>query len=346
MDKIIEAKKQRYLKFYNSDPSVKRLYHIHVGSDSAVNPSPVPLLWRDNVQQRVDWAAKQYELDMARLSWLADDLIPYGCCVTGTEIFPEAFGCEVRKPQNDWPFAVPLITEASQVKNLKVPKLEDSSLACLFDMADKIKQKCGEGALLSLVDPQTPMDIAALIWDKNYFYAAMIEAPDAVKELSGMACALFFDFFDEWFRRYGKEFIAHYPDYYMPYGVDFSEDEVGAVSPEFFEEFFLPELVKISGRYGQCAMHCCASSRHQWENFKKIPNLKMINFLHPNDAKLVTDSTAFFAGHSALFPYWQGDGEPETWLWQLCGDAWVCMDFVVKDDEEAKRLSEKLERIR
>ena len=346
MNKIIEEKKRRYIRFYDFDPAVKRLYHIHVESDNIVNPSPVPLLWRENIQKRVDWAARQYELGMSRLEWLDDDFIPYGSCVTGTEIFPEAFGCEVRKLENDWPFAIPFIAEASQAKKIKKPKLEDSPLMYLFDMADKIKERCGKDALLSLVDPQTPMDIAALIWDKNYFYIAMIEEPEAIKELSEKTSALFFDFFDEWFRRYGKEFIAHYPDYYMPFGIDYSEDEIGAVSPDFFEEFFLPELVKISERYGQCGMHCCASSRHQWDNFKKIPNLKMINFYHPNDIAIFPDSTAFFADHAGLFPAWQGAGEPETWFSQLCDDAWICLDFIAKDDEEAKRLSEKLSKIK
>lgn len=59
--------------------------------------------------------------------------------------------------------------------------------------------------MLCLPDVQTPMDIAALIWDKNYFFAAMIEEPEAVKELAHKVSRLYFAFFDEWFRRYGAE---------------------------------------------------------------------------------------------------------------------------------------------
>ena len=99
----------------------------------------------------------------------------------------------------------------------------------------------------------------------------MVEEPEAVKELCCKTHELLTSFLDEWFRRYGKTFIAHHPDYYMPYGVTLSEDEAGSVSPEMFEEFFLPHLTALSERYGQIGIHCCANAMHQWENFKKIP---------------------------------------------------------------------------
>lgn len=350
MNDIIEEKKRRYIRFYNSDPNIKRLYHIHVGSDNINNP--LPPLYRENMQKRADWTVKNYETAMKRLEWTDDDFIPYGNCITGTEIFAEAFGCRVQRPQNERPFALPKITKASQVKEITVPSLGDSSLFYLFDMADSIKERCGKNALLNLVDPQTPMDIAALIWDKNYFFAAMIEEPEAVRELAYKTSTLFFEFFDEWFRRYGKEFIAHDPDYYMPQGIDVSEDEIGAVSPEMFEEFFLPELECISKRYGGLGMHCCANSRHQWDNFKKIPDFKMFNITHPYDNGMIIDAISYLAGHIAVFPSWTGafesrpgwtkTGEPNTGFKQLCENAWVHLDFWVDTEEEIKPVADKL----
>jgi hypothetical protein len=64
----------------------------------------------------------------------------------------------------------------------------------------------------------------------------------------------------------------------MPRGITFSEDEVGAFSPEMFVEFSLGSLNRLSERYGGMAgMHCCADSLHQWDSFKKIKNLKLLN---------------------------------------------------------------------
>jgi hypothetical protein len=204
-------------------------------------------------------------------------------------------------------------------------------------MADKIKERCGNDVLLNMVDPQTPMDIAALIWDKNYFFAAMIEEPEAVRELAEKVSVLFFAFFDEWFSRYGKEFIAHDPDYYMPLGMDVSEDEIGAVSPELFDEFFLPELQRISLRYGGLCMHSCANSRHQWDGFKKIPDFKMFNITHPYDNEFIAEAIEYLAGHVGICP-----SMPAEWYPKLSRDAWVHLDFWVNTEDEIKALSEKL----
>ena len=194
--------------------------------------------------------------------------------------------------------------------------------------------------MLGLIDVQTPMDIAALIWDKTYFFAAMIEEPEAVKELAHKISQLYFAFFDEWFKRYGTEFIAHYPDYYMPSGFTFSEDEVGAVSPKIFEELFLPELVAISEKYGNIGMHSCAHAKHQWENFKKIPNLKMLNFVQPYD--VIMESIDFFTGVTAMYPQWSGSDSHETWFSQTNDDAHILLDFTAQNEEEAKRLTDKI----
>jgi len=341
MNNIIQAKKDRYVKFYNLDPEVKRLFHIHIGNDPKVKPMPLP--WRENMEQRIASAASSYEAAMSRLDWLQDDFIPYATCVTGTEIFAEAFGSKVIKPDNTNPFALPFITKSSEVAKLKIPTLEDSSLYYLFDIADKLKEICGNDALLGLIDVQTPMDIAALIWDKNHFFIAMLDEPEAVKELAHKISQLYFAFFDEWFRRYGAEFIAHYPDYYMPSGFTYSEDEVGAVSPETFEELFLPELIEISDRYGNVGMHCCAHAKHQWDNFKKIPNLKMINLVQPYD--VMVKSSSFFADSIAMYPGWSGTGERETWFSQLDKNAHVLLDFWSPNDDDAKRLADKLNKI-
>jgi len=326
---LIESKKANYVKFYNRDKGIKRLYHIHIADP---HEKPRPPLWRENFQQRIDYAVNMYEKAMLRLEWLHDDFIPYAPCVTGTEIFAEALGSKVMKPVNDMPFAIPFIIDSSEIADIKVPALEDSSLYYLFDMADKIKAACGNDALLGIVDIQTPMDIAALIWDKNYFFIAMIDEPEAVRELTHKISQLYYSFFDEWFKRYGKEFISHYPDYYMPSGFTFSEDEAGAVSPEIFKELFLPELIEMSERYGDLGMHCCANAVHQWENFKKIPNLKILNLVQPPEIML--KSYSFFAGHTAMFPAWNGNVEDEN--------AHICLNFWVQNDEEAKRLADKL----
>ena len=129
-------------------------------------------------------------------------------------------------------------------------------------MADELFRRAGPGTLFCLVDLQSPLDVAALIWEKNDFYAALLENSAAVTGLVEKVKKLQFTFLDEWFRRYGREFIAHYPDYYMPQGVTLSVDEIGSVSGMMFLKYFLPDLCQFSERDGGLGIHCCANPRH------------------------------------------------------------------------------------
>ena len=274
--KEMERRKQRWIELMDLNSSVNRILLISHKEHKAMERPP---LWWEYAAQREEWAYQVYMEKMEDMEAIPDDSLPYLPMHTGTEIFAEAFGCRVHRPDDNNPFALPLIHSAEEFYKIKKPRLEDTRLVILFDMADHLLARAGKDALMCLPDIQTPVDIAALIWEKSDFYAAMIETPELVKELASMVKELLFEFCDEWFRRYGKEFISHFPDYYMPYGITMSEDEVGAVSSGMYQEFFQQELVEFSARYGAIGIHCCADSLHQWENFKKIPNLKMLNLV-------------------------------------------------------------------
>ena len=332
----IEARKQRWRDFLSMDPSTHYVYQITYQPDSL----PRPLPWPDKKAERIAWAWETYQRHLARIEWLPDDSIPFLDTYTGTEIFAEAFGCQVYRPEDDMPFALPLVHNAREASRLEAPDLSAAPLALLFEIADELRRRAGPEALVRLVDIQSPMDIAALIWDKNDLYAAMIEAPEAVRELAAKVKELQVAFFDEWFGRYGREFMAHYPNYYMPQGITLSEDEVGAVSQQMFLDLFLPELVELSQRYGGIGMHCCATARHQWENFKKVPNLRLLNFVQPPE--VTRAAHRFFAGHAPQMHLWCGDGPAWTWPGQYPEEAWVVMEASTNSQDEALELAEKL----
>jgi hypothetical protein len=233
-----------------------------------------------------------------------------------------------------------LIRDASEVSGLDVPSLDAPPLAMLFDIADELRRRAGPDAVVKMVDVQSPMDVAALIWDKSDFYVAMVEDPDAVRALSAKTGALLVTFLDEWFARYGTDFVAHFPDYYMPRGVTLSEDEVGCVSERTFEDMFLPELVELSRRYGGIGIHCCADARHQWEGFRRIPDLRVLNLVQPAD--VLREAYGFFAGSVPQMHSWYGDGEPWTWPGQYPDDARVVIRAGAETRDEALRLAEKL----
>jgi len=302
-------------------------------------PWPTP----SNRQARIDWAMRSYERRREAVAWLDDDTIPFLEPYTGTEIFAQALGCTVAYPDDNMPFARPMIESAAELHRVKVPELSASTLALLFDIADELRRRAGPDALMRLIDVQSPMDIAALVWDKNTFYAALIESPAAVKELAGRVKELLVAFLDRWFARYGGAFMAHYPQYYMSRGLTLSEDEVGAVSPEMFDALFLPELADLSARYDGLGMHCCANARHQWEGFKRIPDLRLLNLVQPME--VCAEALGYFSSLCA-----QMHGGPQEWdlargPGQFPPGAHVVLTSTVATPEEARAQADIFRRL-
>lgn len=333
---LIEQRKRRWRDFLDTTRPPQHLFVIALDCDAPRRPWP----WPDNVPDRIDHAWGVYLRQMEQMEWLDDDALPYLDPYTGTEIFAEAFGCDIYRPPNEMPSARPLIHSASQVDRLRVPAIDCPALARLFHIADELRRRAGNAALLKLVDIQSPMDIAALIWDKNDFYVAAAETPQAVLQLAAKARELLAAFLDEWFARYGREFIAHYPAYYMPCGITLSEDEVGAVSEQMCRELFLPELAELSHRYGGIGVHCCANARHQWGNFKRIPALRLLNLVQPPEE--LRAAYAFFATHTAQMHSWCGDGPPWRWPLDYPEGARVVLQARAATRQEAQRMCEKL----
>ena len=334
MDRIIQDRKQRWCHFL-SYPDAGHLFIINYQPDVETPPLP----WRQYMQERIDWAWCQYEKLCKQLTWLEDDSLPYLHVRTGTEIFAEAFGCSVYYPDDNMPFALPMIHSANEVSSIKVPELSSSSIAYLFDIADELVDRAGPGALLQIIDIQSPMDIAALIWDKLTFYPALVEAPEAVLELADKVKQFLITTLDTWFTRYGEEYIAHYPAYYMPKGITLSEDEVGAVSKSVYEELFLPELAELSQRYGGMGVHCCAHAKHQWNGFLEIPDLRLINLVQPE--YVLQQAYEFFTQVPQMHS-WSGDGDPWTWVDKFPSGSRVVIQATAKTKDEALMLSDKL----
>jgi hypothetical protein len=333
----MEERKRRWVDFLDMKSPVKQVFLVEYYDEGT--PAR-PMLWRDKKKERIEWAWQMYNQMLEHVQWLRDDSLPFLDNLTGTEIFAEAFGCKVHRPSDNNPFALAMIHSAAEVSKVKVPRLEDSSLVLLFEIADELQARAGKGALLKPPDMQSPIDIASLIWDKNDFYIALIEEPEAVKELAGKVKELLTAFLDEWFRRYGTEFIAHFPNYYMPKGITLSEDEVGVINGDMFMEFCLPELSDLSERYGGIGMHCCANAQHQWENFKKIPNLRLLNFVQPEE--VLRDAYQCFADHVPQMHSWNGNGESWTWPQSYPKGAHVVLQTRANTKDEALFLSEKL----
>ena len=311
---------------------------------------PAPPLWPGKVKERIERRWTEYQIMRAKAELVNDDRVPYLNNQTGTEIYAEAFGCKVHRPDDNMPFALPMIHSAAEADRIQVPELSSSSLAYLFDIADELYRRGGQDAIMKMVDIQSPMDSVALIWDKADLFCAMIETPGTVKNLAEKVRKLMVSFFDEWFKRYGTTYVAHHPDYVMHGGITLSVDEVGAIKPEMFDEFFRNELETLSEIYGGLGIHCCADARHQWENFRSLPGLRVMNHHAPptRDAReYIVDALCFYGSRIAQMPKgWLPDGAPETWPSQYPEGTRVVFDVQAPDASSAASIADRLQIIR
>jgi uroporphyrinogen-III decarboxylase len=190
------------------------------------------------------------------------------------------------------PFARPVIFCSKDFAKFKNPALNNTSLMKIFEFGLKLHSATPD-ALIQLPDIQSPLDIAALIWEKSDFFMAMYDEPEAVKDLISMVYALLTEFLDLWFKTFGQSFISHYPFYYMPRGITLSEDEIGSISAELFREFSWPGLRDLSARYGNMiGIHCCANAKHQWELLKAVPGLVLLNLGQPDT--IIREASVYF----------------------------------------------------
>jgi hypothetical protein len=339
-ESALQARKQRWLEFYDLASPRRLATLIRYAPDLPPRPLPMP----DRITERIEWIWMNYEYHLRRMDWLDDDTLPCLDMLTGTEIFAEAFGCRILYPQDNNPAPFPLIHNVAEAEALRIPSLDAPPLQRVFEMADELSRRAGPGALFRLVDMQCPLDVAAMMWDKVNFYPALIKSPQAVFNLVGKITDLQFAFLDEWFRRYGREFVAHFPDYYMPQGITLSVDEIGAVSGKLFLQYFLPHLNLFSERYGGLGIHCCAHAHHQWEHFKKITGLRLLNI--SNQGGVVREAYDFFADFVPLWNYDQSPFPlaPLEWLVQIPESAHIVLDVSAESRTQALQFSEQLSR--
>ncbi len=210
--------------------------------------------------------------------------------------------------------------------------------------ADSRRRRAGPEAAFRMVDIQSPMDIAALVPEKSAFFMALFEAPEAVLELADKVYQLLTAFLDEWFARYGHGFVAHFPDYYMPYGATLSEDEIGSVGPEMFSTCFRPYLVKLAERYGGLGIHCCAQARHHWGALRTIPNLRVLNLCQPRE--VAAEAYRYFAEAAVQMHGSLADTPPESWPGLYPPAARVVLEVHVAGDRcEAERTAAALRQL-
>jgi hypothetical protein len=275
---------------------------------------------------------RNYERRARSMEQFDDDSVPYASLATNTGIFAAAFGCRIHvyEGQETNAAARPLVRTAAEADRLGTPSLDAPTLSRILEIGRLLRRELGPEASIGVPDIQSPFDIAALIWNKEDLFPALLEEPEAVRRLVGKCQRLLVEFLTEFRRQIGEVNLCHCPYAWAPpeLGVWLSEDEAGALSVRMFEEFCLPPLMEMSRAFGGIFVHCCAAADHQYPSFGKLSNLRGLNrvFQKPGAEPAVRA----FSGQAVFMQAWQTVDDylklldlslPNTrWLFNLEGE--------------------------
>jgi hypothetical protein len=209
-----------------------------------------------------------------------DDAVPYANLCGTTGFFAAAFGCPFHQYSHGGnAVARPIVRTAAEADDLAQPTLEAQPIRRYFRLAEKLSKRLGPEAPISVPDVQSPFGVAAIIWNKEDLLIALLETPEAVLRLVEKTYRLLRDFLAELKNRVPNVNLCHCPYTWAPpeLGCWLSEDEIGVIGRQMFETFALVYLERLSQDFGGLFMHCCAAAQHQYESWKKIPDLRGIN---------------------------------------------------------------------
>lgn len=304
------------------------------------------------IAELVEPIIRNYERKRSLSLEVGDDGVPQVDLTTGTHLFAAAFGCEVHTYTDNNPCALPLVTTADEADRLEIPHIwNDRGLVRVFEMAREVSKRLGKDNPVSPPDVQTGFDIACLVWNKEEIFVAMADESqrEAVKRLIAVCSELLIAFFDAYAAEFPGFSPCHCPDAWAPPGSGLwvSNDECGSISNAYFEEFCLPELVRLSEHFGGMGMHCCARADHQFNSFKKIPGFYAYNHV-PTESGYETllDNFAGPDDPVHVLGYWDMDDEMVE---KLIREGGPYMRFIISRDgmdaEGAKVWLDNMRRI-
>jgi len=296
-----EAQKQFFTDLFTAPESPGHGVRVSVPGPGDITDR-IGVVASGTVEQRAQMAKTTFEHECACLDALGDDRVPMLHVWTGTNVIAEDFGCPVHLPEGSMPFARPAVFDAEAADRIVEPDVMVGPMGDVFRIADRLVELCGAEHTVRICDIQSPFDVGALIWQKESFLVAMVDAPDAVHRLLRKVTDTQIRFIRTFRDRYENVCLVHYPNLWMrpAWGATMSEDDCGSVSTAHFEAFCLPYLTEISRAFGGIGLHSCAQSQHQWDALLELPNLRYLNLHHPPTELAVAVEKC--SGHAVLSP--------------------------------------------
>jgi hypothetical protein len=260
----------------------------------------------------------QCRAELMALKWresidIDDDFVPHMQPQGGVSVFASAFGCDVQFFEHTLPWAHPLITAndpPERVYAIEPPEVTAGQLGQMLEFTDHFVAESGGRYPIALTDTQGPLDTAYLVWESSSFMTAMYTNPKEVHHLMRLVTDLIIRYVKEQRSRSPEFLPCHVPPAWLPdgRGVSISDDGLAVISARLYEEFCLPYVNELSEEFGGMLVHSCGNFVHQFDNLRKVRDLRGINFgATETPFEAVWEA---FGGKTAILPHLGLNNDP------------------------------------
>jgi hypothetical protein len=214
-----------------------------------------------NIRETIEHLEAGQDLGVALANYPGMHLLHFGTGPLAT-----AFGSHLVVREDEQPFVEPAVHTPDEVMRLRKPDLLRDGLCPQILERIEFYNEATQGKLpLNCSDNAGPWTIATQVWHYEDMLAAIHTAPEAVHYLLDLVTECMIEFthiqITRMARWSGKCGTVPWP--WHPRGFGLGDDTMVTVSPQAWEEFYLPYNNRISREFGGVTYHCC----YGWDRY-------------------------------------------------------------------------------
>lgn len=209
------------------------------------------------------------------------------CPDFGSILIPEAFGCEVKFLDNDYPWAQPCMKDIDEVERIEIPDPTKSYYlnrqVTYYEKMTELAKGCikvGQGGIVT----NGPFTDACLIRGTENLLVDMVAAPEKVKRLLELIVDTYIVFSHYFWEKFGLEPPERF---YLP------DDSIVNISPERYRETVIPfekQVVRELSKTGELdGIHLCGNSRSHLPVIKEGLNPRSMEISYLVDMEYAKD---------------------------------------------------------
>lgn len=267
----LEASKGRWRRLWNGEGQIDRNPFVY---------SPATFNYYDDLHTPEGCLRASLDEFIIR-GRMNDDFIPsfFPGCRQST--IPEMFGAREMVEGRDCTVER-LLRDIEEVDRLPPPTIGKGGVADSWLEMQRYLVEETEGRIpVHVTDMQGPADVCGQLLGYEAFFLSSYTHPELFHRLMGMATDAFIMFWRKQQELLGELFVGtHLFGWdWVPEnsGASLSADSLVMISPDYYEEFYRPYLIRIGEAFGGLAVHSCSNFAGVMKSLCATPFLKAVN---------------------------------------------------------------------